>query len=644
MLDSVILLYTTMVKKTYTASDIEILKGIEPVQKRPGMYTDTSTPNHLLQEVLDNCVDESIAGFCNNIDITLNTDGSYTVKDDGRGMPVDIHPEYKKSGVEVIMTNLHSGAKFSNKNYKYSGGLHGVGVSVVSALSESLIVDIERTGDQNLHQISFKNGIISKKLCTIAKTTKNSHGTCITFKPNKKYFDSEDIQITRLHKLVEAKTILKPGLKIIINDLKYKTGNKVYCHTGSLDLYLKNNLKSQTLLPIDPILIELDNDLFEVSSTVCWIEDIEEIIQDSYVNLIPTSDGGTHVNSLKSAVADSLRDFMITHKIMPKNLKIIPDDIWKNTSYLISIKISDPQFVGQTKNKLQSTSIGSKLSSQLKDRLELWLNNHSDTAEEISNLAIQNAYQRLSNNKTKKIKSSTKSIIMPSRLSDCSSKDNNVNELFLVEGDSAGGSAKQARDRTFQAILPLRGKILNTWEVSSSKILESKEVQDISTAIGVKPGESNLSSLRYGKICILADADSDGLHIATLLIALFVKHFPDLILNEHIYVALPPLYRLDYKNKTYYAISDDHLNKILSQYKIKSTDSNLSITRFKGLGEMNPSQLRDTTLTPASRKLILLSLDHKSKDIKKLNMMLSKKTAPDRKAWLEKKGNLAQTS
>jgi topoisomerase-4 subunit B len=644
MFDSVILLYTTMVKKTYTASDIEILKGIEPVQKRPGMYTDTSTPNHLLQEVLDNCVDESIAGFCNNIDITLNTDGSYTVKDDGRGMPVDIHPEYKKSGVEVIMTNLHSGAKFSNKNYKYSGGLHGVGVSVVSALSESLIVDIERTGDQNLHQISFKNGIISKKLCTIAKTTKNSHGTCITFKPNKKYFDSEDIQITRLHKLVEAKTILKPGLKIIINDLKYKTGNKVYCHTGSLDLYLKNNLKSQTLLPIDPILIELDDDLFEVSSTVCWIEDIEEIIQDSYVNLIPTSDGGTHVNSLKSAVADSLRDFMITHKIMPKNLKIIPDDIWKNTSYLISIKISDPQFVGQTKNKLQSTSIGSKLSSQLKDRLELWLNNHSDTAEEISNLAIQNAYQRLSNNKTKKIQSSTKSIIMPSRLSDCSSKDNNVNELFLVEGDSAGGSAKQARDRTFQAILPLRGKILNTWEVSSSKILESKEVQDISIAIGVKPGESNLSSLRYGKICILADADSDGLHIATLLIALFVKHFPDLILNEHIYVALPPLYRLDYKNKTYYAISDDHLNKILSQHKIKSTDSNLSITRFKGLGEMNPSQLRDTTLTPASRKLILLSLDHKSKDIKKLNMMLSKKTAPDRKVWLEKKGNLAQTS
>ena len=643
MWDSVILLYTTMVKKTYTASDIEILKGIEPVQKRPGMYTDTSTPNHLLQEVLDNCVDESIAGFCNNIDIALNADGSYTVRDDGRGMPVDIHPEYKKSGVEVIMTNLHSGAKFSNKNYKYSGGLHGVGVSVVSALSEYLTIDIERSGDQNLHQISFKNGIISKKLCTVAKTTKNSHGTCITFKPNKKYFDSEDIQITRLHKLVEAKTILKPGLKITVKDLKYRTGNKVYCHTGSLDLYLKNILKSQSLLPIEPILIDLDDDLFEVSTTVCWVENIEEIIQDSYVNLIPTSDGGTHVNSLKSAVADSIRDFMITHKIMPKNLKIIPDDIWKNTSYLISIKISDPQFVGQTKNKLQSTSIGSKLSSQLRDRLELWFNNHSDTAEEISNLAIQNAYQRLSNNKTKKVKVLNKNIIMPSRLSDCSSKDNNVNELFLVEGDSAGGSAKQARDRTFQAILPLRGKILNTWEVSSSKILESKEVQDISTAIGVQPGESNLSSLRYGKICILADADSDGLHIATLLIALFVKHFPDLILNEHIYVALPPLYRLDYKNKTYYAISDNHLNEILGQYKIKSSDSNLSITRFKGLGEMNPSQLRDTTLTPASRKLILLSLDNKSKDIKKLNMMLSKKTAPDRKAWLEKKGNLAQT-
>ena len=644
MWDSVILLYTTMVKKTYTASDIEILKGIEPVQKRPGMYTDTSTPNHLLQEVIDNCVDESIAGFCNNIDITINADGSFVVKDDGRGMPVDIHPEYKKSGVEVIMTNLHSGAKFSNKNYKYSGGLHGVGVSVVSALSESLIIDIERDGDANIHQISFKNGLISKKLSTVATTKKNTHGTSITFRPNKLYFDNIDIEINRLHKLVEAKTILKPGLKIKINDLKYNIGKKVYCHSGSLDKYLKNNLKSFTLLPKEPLLIELEDEFFEVTSTVCWLDDPDEIIQDSYVNLIPTSEGGTHVNSLKSAVADSLRNFMSSHKIIPKNLKIIPDDIWKNTSYLISIKISDPQFVGQTKNKLQSTAIGSKLTSQLKDRLELWLNNHSDTAEEISNLAIQNAYQRLSNNKSKKTKSSNKNTIMPSRLSDCSSKDININELFLVEGDSAGGSAKQARDRTFQAILPLRGKILNTWEVSSSKILESKEVQDITTAIGVQPGESDLSSLRYGKICILADADSDGLHIATLLIALFVKHFPDLVLNEHIYVALPPLYRLDYKNKTYYAISDEHLNEILEKHKIKSKDNNLSITRFKGLGEMNPSQLRETTLIPASRKLLLLSLNNKNADIKKLNMMLSKKTAADRKAWLEKKGNLAQTN
>ena len=354
MWDSVILLYTTMVKKTYTASDIEILKGIEPVQKRPGMYTDTSTPNHLLQEVLDNCVDESIAGFCNNIDITINIDGSFTVKDDGRGMPVDIHPEYKKSGVEVIMTNLHSGAKFSNKNYKYSGGLHGVGVSVVSALYESLIIDIERDGDSNVHQISFKDGLISKKLTTIATTKKNSHGTCITFKPNKLYFDNFDIEINKLHKLVEAKTILKPGLKIKINDLKYHIGEKVYCHSGSLDEYLKNNLEPLTLLPKEPLLIELEDDFFEVTSTVCWIDDIDETIQDSYVNLIPTSEGGTHVNSLKSAVADSLRDFMSSHKIIPKNLKIIPDDIWKNTSYLISIKISDPQFVGQTKNKLRS--------------------------------------------------------------------------------------------------------------------------------------------------------------------------------------------------------------------------------------------------------------------------------------------------
>ena len=632
-----------MVKKTYTASDIEILKGIEPVQKRPGMYTDTSTPNHLLQEVIDNCVDESIAGFCNNIDITVNKDGSFTVKDDGRGMPVDIHPEYKKSGVEVIMTNLHSGAKFSNKNYKYSGGLHGVGVSVVSALSETLTVNVERADDPDVYEIVFKNGLISKKLTKVSKTQKKSHGTTITFKPNSTYFDSDAIDMNRLHKLLEAKSILEPGLKIKIFDLKYRKEEKVYCHSGSLDTYLKNSLKDIDLLPKQPILVELDTDQFELTSTLCWHQDSNETIQDSYVNLIPTSDGGTHVNSLKSAVTDSIREFMTSHKLTPKNTKIIPDDIWKNTSYLLSIKISDPQFIGQTKNKLQSTSIGSKLTTQLKDRLELWLNNHSEISEEICSIAISNAQMR-SSIAPKKTKATTKSIILPSRLSDCSSKDASANELFLVEGDSAGGSAKQARDRNFQAILPLRGKILNTWEVSSTKILESKEVQDISTSIGVKPGESDLSKLRYEKICILADADSDGLHIATLLIALFVKHFPDLVLNEHIYVSLPPLYRLDFKNSVLYAISDEHMTEVLKQNKIKSSDPKLSITRFKGLGEMNPSQLRDTTLNPSSRKLLLLSLENKAKDMKLLNMMLSKKTSIDRKLWLEKKGNLVQAN
>ena len=632
-----------MVKKTYTASDIEILKGIEPVQKRPGMYTDTSTPNHLLQEVIDNCVDESIAGFCNNIDITVNKDGSFTVKDDGRGMPVDIHPEYKKSGVEVIMTNLHSGAKFSNKNYKYSGGLHGVGVSVVSALSETLTVNVERADDPDVYEIVFKNGLISKKLTKVSKTQKKSHGTTITFKPNSTYFDNDAIDMNRLHKLLEAKSILKPGLKIKIFDLKYRKEEKVYCHSGSLDTYLKNSLKDIDLLPKQPILVELDTDQFELTSTLCWHQDSNETIQDSYVNLIPTSDGGTHVNSLKSAVTDSIREFMTSHKLTPKNTKIIPDDIWKNTSYLLSIKISDPQFIGQTKNKLQSTSIGSKLTTQLKDRLELWLNNHSEISEEICSIAISNAQMR-SSIAPKKTKATTKSIILPSRLSDCSSKDASANELFLVEGDSAGGSAKQARDRNFQAILPLRGKILNTWEVSSTKILESKEVQDISTSIGVKPGESDLSKLRYEKICILADADSDGLHIATLLIALFVKHFPELVLNEHIYVSLPPLYRLDFKNSVLYAISDEHMTEVLKQNKIKSSDPKLSITRFKGLGEMNPSQLRDTTLNPSSRKLLLLSLENKAKDMKLLNMMLSKKTSIDRKLWLEKKGNLVQAN
>ena len=631
-----------MVKKTYTASDIEILKGIEPVQKRPGMYTDTTNPNHLLQEVIDNCVDESIAGYCNNIDITLNEDESFTVKDDGRGMPVDIHPEYKKSGVEVIMTNLHSGAKFSNKNYKYSGGLHGVGVSVVSALSEYLTVDIERNGDTNVHRITFKNGLVKDKLKTISKSTKNSHGTKITFKPNSKYFDNSNIDTARLHKLLEAKSILKPGLALKILDKKNNI-KKVYCHKGSLDDYLKSVHESPDLIPKQPILIELETDLFEVSSALCWTKESDFVIQDSYVNLIPTSDGGTHVNSLKSAVTESVRDFMTSHNIAPKNIKIIPDDVWKNTSYLISLKISDPQFVGQTKNKLQSTSIASKLTSQLKDRLEIWLNNHTEISEEICNIAISNAQSRLSST-SKKTKTITKNVIMPSRLSDCSSKDVLNNELFLVEGDSAGGSAKQARDRNFQAILPLRGKILNTWEVTSSKILESKEVQDISTSIGVQPGNSDISNLRYGKICILADADSDGLHIATLLIALFVKHYPDLVINEHIYVALPPLYRIDYKKDIFYAISEENMNDVFKKNKIKNTDTGVSITRFKGLGEMNPSQLRETTLSPVSRKLLLLSLENKAKDMKILDMMLSKKTSLDRKKWLEKKGNLAQTN
>ena len=631
-----------MVKKTYTASDIEILKGIEPVQKRPGMYTDTTNPNHLLQEVIDNCVDESIAGYCNNIDITLNEDESFTVKDDGRGMPVDIHPEYKKSGVEVIMTNLHSGAKFSNKNYKYSGGLHGVGVSVVSALSEYLTVDIERNGDTNVHRITFKNGLVKDKLKTISKSTKNSHGTKITFKPNSKYFDNSNIDTARLHKLLEAKSILKPGLALKILDKKNNI-KKVYCHKGSLDEYLKSVHESSELIPKQPILIELETDLFEVSSALSWTRETDFVIQDSYVNLIPTSDGGTHVNSLKSAVTESVRDFMTSHNIVPKNIKIIPDDVWRNTSYLISLKISDPQFVGQTKNKLQSTSIASKLTSQLKDRLEIWLNNHTEISEEICNIAISNAQSRLSST-SKKTKTISKNVIMPSRLSDCSSKDVLNNELFLVEGDSAGGSAKQARDRNFQAILPLRGKILNTWEVTSSKILESKEVQDISTSIGVQPGNSDISNLRYGKICILADADSDGLHIATLLIALFVKHYPDLVINEHIYVALPPLYRIDYKKDIFYAISEENMNDVFKKNKIKNTDTGVSITRFKGLGEMNPSQLRETTLSPVSRKLLLLSLENKAKDMKILDMMLSKKTSLDRKKWLEKKGNLAQTN
>ena len=628
-------------KKKYTSSDIEVLKGIEPVQKRPGMYTDTSNPNHLIQELVDNSVDEAISGFCNNIHITLDKDNSITVEDDGRGMPVDKHPEHKVSGVEVIMTNLHSGAKFSNKNYKFSGGLHGVGVSIVNALATILEISVYRLDSKKEYRMSFQNGSIKKKLREFIKSKNKKQGTIIKFTPNETYFDSIDIDIKNLLSLIKAKSILQPELKLTLDDKKYGSGVNTFYHKGTLSEYLISQFdKSINILPNETYSSSIDCGDFSMDWSCAWVEDNMDYMQESFVNLIPTLQGGTHVNAFRNAIIDSTRNYCSEKKLITKNIKILPEDIWKNITFIVSLKMMNPQFSGQTKNKLQSNNISSELTSKIKDNYDIWLNRNPQKAEQIAKHIIANAESRLDSESNKPKLSITKNILLPSRLADCTLNDTRATELFIVEGDSAGGSAKQARDKSFQAILPLRGKILNTWEINHAKILDSKEVKDISLSIGVQPGSDDLSNLRYGKICILADADSDGLHIATLLTALFLKHFKPLIKNEHIYIAKPPLFRVDYKRETHYVIDEKEKRKLFT--KLKVTEDDVSVTRFKGLGEMNPSQLRETTLQINTRKLALLKLSSDKADMKIMNMLLGKKNSGERKLWLEKKGNLVQ--
>lgn len=628
-------------KKKYTSSDIEVLKGIEPVQKRPGMYTDTSNPNHLVQELIDNSVDEAISGFCNSILITLDKDNSITVEDDGRGMPVDKHPEHKVSGVEVIMTNLHSGAKFSNKNYKFSGGLHGVGVSIVNALAAMLEISVYRLDSKKEYRMSFLNGSIKKKLGEHVKSKNKKQGTIIKFTPNEKYFDTIDVDIKSLLSLIKAKSILQPELKLTLDDKKYGSGINDFYHKGTLREYIISQFNKDTnILPNETYSSSIDSGDFSMDWSCAWVDSDFDNIQESYVNLIPTSQGGTHVNAFRNAVIDSIRNYCTEKKLITKQIKILPDDVWKHITYIVSLKMMNPQFAGQTKNKLQSNNISSELTSKIKDNFDIWLNKNPQKAEQIAKHVIANAELRLDSESHKPKLSTTKNLLLPSRLADCTLNDSRVTELFIVEGDSAGGSAKQARDKSFQAILPLRGKILNTWEINHTKILDSKEVKDISLSIGVQPGSDDLSNLRYGKICILADADSDGLHIATLLTALFLKHFKPLIKNNHIYISKPPLFRIDYKRDTHYVLDEKEKKKLFT--KLKVTEDDVSVTRFKGLGEMNPSQLRETTLQINTRKLALLKLSSDTADMKLMNMLLGKKNSGERKLWLEKKGNLAQ--
>ena len=632
-----------MAPKIYKADSIEVLEGLEPVKKRPGMYTDTTRPNHLAQEVIDNSVDEALEGFASEIRVTLRKDASMSVSDDGRGMPVDIHKKEKLPGVELILTRLHSGAKFNTDSYKFSGGLHGVGVSVVNALSETFEVFIKRDG--RLHHMAFKDGAKKGKLTVKDKVGKRNTGTLINFKPNPVYFDSPKFSVPRLKHLLRAKAVLCPGLKVVfIDETASKKEEKQFewHYEQGLEDYLGAELEGLELLPAEPFTGSMEGNDEAVDWAVQWQTESGELLAESYVNLIPTTQGGTHVNGLRAGLLEALREFCEFRNLLPRGIKITAEDIWDRCNYVLSAKMIEPQFAGQTKERLNSRQAATFISGVVKDSFSLWLNQHIAEGEAIAELAIASAQARLRAGKKVARKKPTSGPALPGKLADCSCSDAMMGELFLVEGDSAGGSAKQARDRETQAIMPLRGKILNTWEVDSADILSSQEVHDISVALGSEPGSDDLSSLRYGKVCILADADSDGLHIASLLIALFVRHFRSLVEEGHVFVAMPPLYRIDVGKEVFYALDEGERQGVLDRIAAEKMPGKVVVQRFKGLGEMNPLQLRETAMAPETRRLVRLTVEKPKKVNDLLDMLLAKKRAPDRKTWLEKKGDLAE--
>ncbi|MCS5582506.1 MAG: DNA topoisomerase IV subunit B [Pseudomonadales bacterium] len=630
---------------SYKADSIEVLEGLEPVKKRPGMYTDTTRPNHLAQEVIDNSVDEALEGHATEIRVTLRKDGSMSVSDNGRGMPVDIHKKEKLSGVELILTRLHSGAKFNSDHYKFSGGLHGVGVSVVNALSETFEVFIKRDGE--LHHMSFKGGEKQGKLTVKDKVGKRNTGTMIHFKPDASYFDSPKFSVSRLKHLLRAKAVLCPGLKVVFQDeTASKEEEKLFewFFEYGLEDYLGAELEGLELLPEMPFTGSMSGRDEAVDWAVQWQGESGELITESYVNLIPTTQGGTHVNGLRAGLLEALREFCEFRNLVPRGIKITAEDIWDKCNYVLSAKMIDPQFAGQAKERLNSRQAVSFISGVVKDSFSLWLNQHVTEGEAIAELAIASAQARLRAGKKVARKKLTSGPALPGKLADCSCSDAMMGELFLVEGDSAGGSAKQARNRETQAIMPLRGKILNTWEVDSSEILASQEVHDISVALGIDPGSDDLAKLRYGKVCILADADSDGLHIASLLIALFVRHFRALVEEGHVFVAMPPLYRVDAGKEVFYALDEGERQGILDRIAAEKIPGKVVVQRFKGLGEMNPLQLRETAMAPDTRRLVQLTPGKAASVDEMLDMLLSKKRAPDRKIWLEKKGDITALS
>ena len=627
-----------MANRDYTSESIEVLSGLEPVRKRPGMYTDTSSPNHLVMEVIDNSVDEALAGHAKEIAVVLNKDFSVSVEDDGRGMPVDIHPEEKVPGVELIFSRLHAGAKFSNKDYVFSGGLHGVGVSVVNALSTYLNAEIKRDGKK--YEIGFKNSIKKKELKIIDNVGQRNSGTKILFKADSSFFDTEKISGKFLSNSLKAKAVLCPGLKIKFKDDVNGTKEE-WCFVDGLGNYLISALAEGDYLPEEPILGDFEDEENSLAWAVTWELREQESVTESYVNLIPTIQGGTHVAGMRSGITDAIKEFCDYRNLIPKGIKITADDVWKNASYILSAKLKDPQFSGQTKEKLSSKEFQSIAANITRDAFAIWLNKETELAERIANISIDNAQKRVRESKTVERKKITKGITLPGKLSDCVSSNYEETELFLVEGDSAGGSAKQARDRNFQAVMALKGKILNTWEVDTDAVTQSQEVKDIAMAIGLQPGCRVLDGLRYGKICILADADSDGAHIATLICALFLKHFRPLVEAGRVYVAQPPLFRIDQGKDIHYALDESEKESIVKKLSTQNKKTKVEIQRVKGLGEINPSQLKETTMSLDVRKLIQLKLEKGNSSTSMFNMLLSKKRAADRKTWLESKGNLA---
>ena len=625
-----------MTQSSYNADAIEVLSGLEPVRRRPGMYTDTTRPNHLGQEVIDNSVDEALAGHATRIDVILHADQSLEVIDNGRGMPVDIHPEEGVSGVELILCRLHAGGKFSNKNYQFSGGLHGVGISVVNALSSRVEVTVKRDGQ--IYSIVFADGEKIQDLTVIGTCGRRTSGTSVHFWPTASYFDSAKFSVSRLTHLLKAKAVLCPGLEIVFTD-KVNNTEQRWLYQDGLNDYLIDAVKEFVTLPEAPFTGAVSTDTEAADWAVVWLPEGGELIGESYVNLIPTAQGGTHVNGLRQGLLDAMREFCEFRNLLPRGVKLSPEDIWDRCAYVLSVKMQDPQFAGQTKERLSSRQSAAFVSGVVKDAFSLWLNQNVQYAEQLAELAINSAQRRMRAAKKVVRKKLTSGPALPGKLADCSSQDLSKTELFLVEGDSAGGSTKQARDREFQAVMPLRGKILNTWEVSSDEVLASQEVHDISVAIGIDPDSDDLSQLRYGKVCILADADSDGLHIATLLCALFVRHFRTLVEQGHVYVAMPPLFRIDLGKEVHYALDEDEKNGILERLKKKKGKPN--VQRFKGLGEMNPLQLRETTMDPNTRRLVQLTIDDLQQTLDIMDMLLAKKRSEDRRHWLQSKGDLA---